>query len=64
MAHDDGPPYRGHSDEPGASLKKAVEDAWTKAQNAPAGRYKVQFEIETTNPIHSYVAILSPADDD
>jgi hypothetical protein len=47
----------------GANLEAAFEDAWHNAKNAGAspGTYKVEISIETTNPIHTYIVIISPS---
>ena len=61
MSHGQGGPWKGKSEQPGASLQKAIEDAWEKAKGdgAPEGTYVVQkIEIEATNPIHAYVVII------
>jgi hypothetical protein len=53
----------GKSEGPGASLQKAIEDAWEKAKGdgAPAGMYVVtRIEIETKNPIHAYTVVIDP----
>ena len=45
------------------SLEAAFEEAWATAKGAGegAGTFVVQsIEIETSNPIHSYVVIIGP----
>lgn len=46
----------------GANLEAAFEDAWhhAKDEGAAPGTYTVQIEIEASNPIHSYIVIISP----
>jgi hypothetical protein len=48
----------------GGNLGAAFEHAWEKAKEAgaPAGRYKVELEIETENPIRGYIVIITPCD--
>lgn len=62
MTNGQGGPWKGRSEQPGATLQKAIENAWEKAKNdqAPAGLYDVKIQIETNNPIHAYVVIISP----
>jgi hypothetical protein len=58
-----GGPWKGKSEQPGASLQKAIEAAWEKASGdgAPAGKYVVQkIEIEASNPITAYVVVIGP----
>jgi hypothetical protein len=63
-----GPPYRGRSEsKPGnpATLEGAIADAWdnAKGKHADVGWYSVHdIKIQTTNPIHAYVVLISPTD--
>ena len=63
-----GPPYHGRSEsKPGApaSLQDAIDDAWNnaKGKHAEAGWFVVDdIKIQTTNPIHAYVVLISPTD--
>jgi len=54
--------WKGRSQEPGASLQKAIEAAWEAAKSAGAdpGTFAVSIEIETKNPIHAYIVTISP----
>ena len=51
-----------HFEGKGANLEAAFEAAWHEAKEdgAPPGRYTVEIEIETSNPIHSYIVIITP----
>ena len=63
MNQGDGPPWKGKSEGDDASLQAAIEDAWEKAKgkHAAAGKYVVdRIEIETSNPIHAYIVLISP----
>jgi hypothetical protein len=63
MTGGNGPPYRGRSTGPQASLQAAIEDAWVNAgnQHAQAGWYVVdEIKVQTTNPIHVYAVVISP----
>jgi hypothetical protein len=53
-----GPPWRGEA----TNLEAAFEEAWRNAKNGGAdpGTYKVEIYVKTTNPIHSYIVILTP----
>jgi hypothetical protein len=67
MNHGVGGPWKGKSEGPGSNLQKALEDAWDQAKggNAPAGKYVVDsIQIETENPIRSYIVVISPVDGD
>ena len=58
--NDDVKKYKGK----GGNLGAAFEHAWdeAKADGAPAGKYKVELEIETENPIRGYIVIITPCD--
>jgi ribosomal protein S5 len=46
-------------------LKDAIEAAWedAKAKGAGPGTYEIKsIQIETNNPIHSYIVIIAPPD--
>jgi len=63
MHEGEGPPWKGKSEGPGASLQAAIEDAWenAKGHHAQAGWYVVdKIKVETSNPIHAYVVLLNP----
>jgi hypothetical protein len=63
MHEGEGPPWKGKSEGPGASLQAAIEDAWenAKGHQAQAGWYVVdKIKVETSNPIHAYVVLLNP----
>ena len=63
MHQGEGPPWKGKSEGDDASLQKAIEDAWenAKGHHAPAGWYVVdQIKVQTSNPIHAYVVVISP----
>lgn len=63
MNQGEGPPWKGKSQGDDASLQAAIEDAWenAKGHQAPAGWYVVdKIKIETSNPIHAYVVLISP----
>ncbi len=57
-----GPPWKGR----GHNLEAAVWHAWENAKKHGAGpekaEYKVEVSIEASNPIHSYIVLLSPPD--
>ena len=59
----EGPHYHGRSEGPDKSLEKALKDAWDQAtkDHADPGVYDVDIKIETTNPIHAYIVILTPS---
>lgn len=46
----------------GGNLGAAFENAWcaAKENGAPPGLYTVELAIEASNPIHSYVVIITP----
>lgn len=46
----------------GGNLGAAFEDAWNtaKTNGAPPGLYSVEIAIEASNPIHSYIVVLTP----
>jgi hypothetical protein len=46
----------------GGNLGAAFENAWcaAKENGAPPGLYTVEIAIEASNPIHSYVVIITP----
>jgi len=63
MHEGEGPPWKGKSEGPGASLQAAIEDVWenAKGHQAQAGWYVVdKIKVETSNPIHAYVVLLNP----
>ena len=58
-----GPPWKGKSEGDDASLQAAIEDAWenAKGHHADAGWYVVdKIKVQTSNPIHTYVVLISP----
>jgi hypothetical protein len=46
----------------GGNLGAAFENAWNsaKANGAQPGVYTVELAIEASNPIHTYIVILTP----
>jgi hypothetical protein len=44
-------------------LHTAFDRAWdnAKANGLAPGKYAAQIEVTTTNPIHSYIVILTPS---
>ena len=54
--------WTGRSEGPDATLDAAFKDAWEKAKKGggPTGTYDVAIQIETENPIHAYVVIITP----
>jgi hypothetical protein len=62
IEYSDRPSWTGRSEEPGASLQAAFEAAWEQAKKGGGlpGTYDVAIKIETKNPIHAYVVIITP----
>jgi hypothetical protein len=46
----------------GGNLGAAFENAWNSAKTsgAPPGVYTVEIAIEVSNPIHSYIVLITP----
>lgn len=46
----------------GGNLGAAFEDAWSNAKknDAPPGLYTVEIAIEASNPIHTYIVVITP----
>jgi hypothetical protein len=47
----------------GGNLGAAFENAWDSAKGSGAepGRYTVEIAIETSNPIHTYIVVITPS---
>jgi hypothetical protein len=55
-----GPPWIGKGPNVEAAVWQAWENAKADVEREERREYKVEFFIEASNPIHSYIAVITP----